>query len=133
MPTAADQWDDAPNSTRRIAIGVFAGSAALGVLLEEMTNAGITVSTMAARTAKHPDAQSWSVASATSRDSEWAHFFDLIQHGTTSAIATRLGHALSDGCILVMIVLGGSDQERLVMNAMLAGEALSVQVHELAR
>lgn len=122
-----------PHAGRRVAICVLADTDHYTDLMTRLHEEDVAMSVLAARPLQKEGGDGpESDSCATGIASDWATFLEIIRRGTTPAVAKRLGLELTAGRRLLMIALSDVDQESRILSEILAGGALSVQVHELS-
>jgi hypothetical protein len=118
---------------RRMAICAFADTALLPRLTKTLQAEKVALSTLAsgegAGAARIPLPV---FAEIVSGQSGWADFLETVRRQTSPAIALRLAGELAAGRCLLVILLDDAPQETRIIKEILAGGALSVQIHDLS-
>lgn len=118
---------------RRMAICAFADTAILLRLTKTLQAEKVALSTLAV--GEDAGATRFPLpvfAEIVSGQSGWADFLETVRRQTSPAIALRLTGELAAGRCLLVIILDDATQETRIIQQILAGGALSVQIHDLS-
>lgn len=132
-PSAAVLRTEGTLAGRRIAVCVFADVDERTRLLKALQDEEVPSLALASGSADAvPGTQFPADSEMAEGETGWAGFLELVRLRTSPAIAVRLAGELAAGRFLLVIVLADSAQEAGLLPAILAGGALSVQIHDLS-